>query len=31
MDHKRDALRSMCNLKYSILKEIPIVFHNRSS
>ena len=26
----RDAAHSICNLKYSVLKNIPIVFHNES-
>ena len=27
----RGAVQSICNLKYSVLKKIPIVFHNRSN
>ena len=27
----RGAVQSICNLKYSVLKKIPIVFHNGSN
>ena len=27
----RDATHSICNLKYSVLKKIPIAFHNGSN
>ena len=27
----RDATHNICNLKYSLLKEMPIVFRNRSN
>ena len=27
----RDAVHSICNLKYSVPKKIPIVFHNGSN
>ena len=27
----RAAAHSVCNWKYSIPKEVPVVFHNRSS
>ena len=27
----RSATHSLCNLKYGVPKEIPIVFHNRSN
>ena len=29
-DHYAQAVHSICNLRYKILKEIPIVFHNGS-
>ena len=27
----RNAAQSLCNLKYSVLKKIPIIFHNGSN
>ena len=27
----RGAVQSICNLKYSVTKEIPIIFHNGSN
>ena len=28
---KKDTVHSICNLKYSIPKEITVVFHNESN
>ena len=30
-EYRSVAAHSLCNLKYSVPKEIPIVFHNRSN
>ena len=27
----RDAVHGICNLKYSVNKNVPVVFHNRSN